>query len=91
MATPPTFGPNTFFRELTEPSGHQVAVTPSDSVNLEAMTRGIYIGGAGNLAYYSALGDEITLTGVLAGTLLPFRVYRILSSGTTATNITAIF
>ncbi len=91
MATPPTFGPNTFFQELSQPSGHQVAVTPDNNTNLEAITRAIYIGGAGNLAYYSAVGDEITLTGVLAGTLLPFRVYRILSSGTTATQIVAVF
>ena len=75
----------------TEPGTKAVAVTPSNSTDLTG-TRGIYIGGGGDLAV-RMVGDPtttVTLTGVVAGTVLPLRVTRIMAA-TTATNITAIY
>ena len=54
--------------------------------------RGLWIGGAGNVAVI-ADGDTaaVTIVGVLAGTLLPIRVSRVMATNTTATSIVALF
>lgn len=71
-----------------------VAVTPNDSTVL-ATTRGVYVGGAGNVAITwvgnSSVGQTNTTFVVAAGTTLPIRVVKILATGTTATNIVALY
>lgn len=74
-------------------SGQQgYTITPSDSAGLSVVTRAIYIGGSGNisliLAYDSA---PVTLNGVVAGSILPLRVKRVMATNTTATNLVAIY
>jgi hypothetical protein len=66
------------------------AVTPSDSTDLTWITRGLYIGGAGNVAVNMADGTTVTFYGCLAGTVLNFCVSRVLATGTTATHIAAL-
>lgn len=67
------------------------AVTPSDSAFLKA-TRGLWVGGAGNVNVDMAGdGETVLFAGVPAGTLLPIRVVRVRSTGTTATTITAMY
>ena len=68
-----------------------VAVTPSDSVNLARVTRGVYIGGAGNVSALMADGSSVAFAGAQAGTILPIRAQRINATGTTATNILALY
>ena len=51
----------------------------------------LYIGGAGNLRVLTAGGDDVTFTGVLAGSYLPVQVQRVFATGTSATNIIAIW
>lgn len=66
------------------------AVTPNDDTVLTT-TRALYVGGAGAVAV--RLADDssaVTLAAVPAGTLLPIRASRVLSTGTTATNIVAL-
>ena len=72
---------------LSSPCSHAEAVTPSDTVDLTITSRALFIGGAGALAVITALGETVTFTGVVAGTVLPLRVSRVKSTGTTATNI----
>jgi hypothetical protein len=78
------------------PASGAFAVTPSDSANLAQASRGLWIGGAGNVnVYMSAEANRNTPTAVLfsgipAGTLLPISVYRVLSASTTATLIVAL-
>ena len=67
------------------------AVTPSDGSDQPQVCRGIWVGSAGNLAVTTRGGNTITLVGVAAGTLLPIRATRILATGTTATNIVALY
>lgn len=67
------------------------AVTPSDSVDFGKVTRGIYVGGAGDLVVVTTRDEAITFAGVLAGTLLPIVAKRVNSTSTTATNIVALF
>jgi len=81
-----------------QPARAGVAVTPSDGSDLshpdsEAATRGLYVGGAGNLVvrFLDAPTTNVTITGVLAGSVLPFRVVRVRSTGTTATSIVALY
>ena len=66
------------------------AVTPSDSTDLPQFSV-IYVGGAGNVKVTTAQGSAVTFSGVNAGTVIPVRVRRVWSTGTTATLITAVF
>lgn len=76
---------------LDSPALHAAAVTPSDSTDLATTARGLYVGGAGNIAVTTAGGDDVTFTGVGAGTILPVRVARVKATSTTATAIVALW
>lgn len=76
--------------DFTYSSKGGASVTPNDSTDLSFPARALYIGVAGNVAVYTADGSELTFVGVLAGTILPVQVYRVLSTGTTATSIVAL-
>mgnify|MGYP000367202920 CR=1 FL=1 len=74
------------------------AVTPSNTADIPYVGGGdinwpcvLFIGGAGNLRVLTAGGDDVTFTGVLAGSFLPVQVTRVYSTGTTATNIVALW
>ena len=69
---------------------HAQAVTTSDTVDLTNVSRGLFVGGAGNVVVIMADGTTVTITGVTAGTLLPIRVSRVKATGTTATNMVAL-
>ncbi len=70
------------------------AVTPSDDNDLTVLARGVYIGGAGDLAVHmrGELGGPtvITYVGLLAGQVYPIAAQRVMATGTTATNIVAL-
>lgn len=65
-------------------------ITPNDSSDLSNIPRKIYVGGAGDLAIRSSEGNDVTLSSVPAGTILPIQPVRVLSTGTTATNIVGL-
>jgi hypothetical protein len=75
------------------------AVAPSDTVNIPSLASAttvnngcvLYIGGAGDLRVLTAGGDDVTFTGVLAGTFLPVQVVRVFTTNTTATNLLALW
>lgn len=67
-----------------------VVVSPSDTNTLN-FTRGLYVGGAGNLAVTMKDGTTVTFTGVTAGQILPVSVTQVKATGTTATNIVAVY
>ena len=72
----------------TFPASGAAAVTPSDSIELDC--RALYIGGTGNVVVHMPNRDTpITFHNVLAGTILPVSVRRVLLA-TTATNIVAL-
>lgn len=59
----------------------------SDTVDLPSITRAIYVGSisGGTSIKVTCMDDtEITFTGLIAGTILPVRIKRIWSNGTTA-------
>lgn len=68
-----------------------VSVTPNDNSDLATVSRAIWVGGAGSLAVILAEDSSaVTFAGVAAGTLLPLRAKRVMSTNTTATSIVAV-
>jgi hypothetical protein len=74
-------------------SAHRAsAVTTSDSVIYAQPTRALYIGGAGNITVDMADGGtSVLFVAVQGGTILPIQVTRIYSTGTTASNMVALY
>lgn len=72
-----------------------IAITAVNGGSDQALTkscRAVYVGGAGNLVC-RLVGDtaDVTLTGLLAGTVYPFAVASITATGTTITNSTVLY
>ena len=76
----------------TDPSRFAVAVTPSDSVDINGgqTTRGLYVGVGGTVVAVIG-GTAITFVGVPTGAILPIRCTRVNSTSTTATTMVALF
>lgn len=84
----------------TRPATRLRAVTKSDSTDLRltddsgkvAECRSLYVGGAGDVAILAS-GDTaaVTLTGVAAGSIIPVEARKVMSTGTTATSIVALY
>lgn len=68
-----------------------VAVTPNDSADLARVSRGLWVGTSGDVAVVMRDGGELTLHALAEGVAHPIRVRRVKSSGTTATNIRALY
>lgn len=67
------------------------AVTPSDTVDLKPYARAIVVIATGNLVILpveNADASTVTFTGVPVGFVPPFKVRRVLSTGTTASVVT---
>ena len=75
---------------IDAPYSEAVAVTPSDSADLTWCTRALVATGAGNVAVYMKHSTTSVTLGISAGSPLPVRVDRVLSTGTTATGIVAL-
>ena len=69
-----------------------VAVVPSDTTEL-GPCKALYIGSAGgNVSVHMPGRDtSVTFTAVPIGTILPVSARRVLSTGTTSTNIVALY
>ena len=61
--------------------------------NIDAPNNGcvLYVGVAGDVKVTTAGGDDVTFTGILAGSFIPVQVLKVFSTGTTATNIVALW
>jgi len=69
-----------------------VAVTPNDATALvSGATKGLYVGGAGNVAVTMADGSNATFNGLSIGVVHPISVTHVKLTGTTATNILALY
>lgn len=70
------------------------AVTPHNTNEVVAnntFCRALYIGTAGDLAVTMADGGNVTFVGLTAGSLLDIQVSHVRATGTTASNIVALF
>lgn len=81
-----------YVQSTNSPAMNSVAVTPSDTVDLGFVSRGLYIGVTGNVAVVmQGSGTAIVFKGAQAGSVLPIRVTRVNLTNTTATDIVALY
>ena len=77
------------------PATNAKNVTPSDSTNFGFVTKGLYVGTAGDVSVeVVGEGDSTKTTvfaGVLGGTILPVQITRVNSTSTTASNMVALY
>jgi hypothetical protein len=75
------------------PASRGFAITPSDTVSftLDRVSRGIYVGVAGNVVAVMLDGSVLTFVGVPAGAILPIQCTRINNTSTTATTMVALY
>lgn len=68
--------------------GTLIPISPNDTVDLPQVISGLYVGGAGVAVVLPVGGaTPVTLIGLLAGTVYPFQLRRVLSTGTSATSL----
>lgn len=66
------------------------AVTPHDTNLLARPAKSLYIGGTGAVKVTTQDGTDLTFAAVAVG-FFPVRCIRVFSTGTTATNIIAVY
>lgn len=82
---------------IVDPSGGKVlTVTPHDTDLLAApsgvtATKYLYVGVTGDVAIVTPSNDHVVLKGLLAGAFHPIQARIIKATGTTATNILAVY
>lgn len=80
-----------FKRNMESPAELADAVTPDDDADLEFTTRALYIGVTGDVVVHMVGSTTpVTFVGLLGGIEHPYRVDRVLASGTTALSIVAL-
>jgi hypothetical protein len=74
----------------SSPPDDGFSITPSDDTDLTIATRGIYVGVSGDLKVITLKGTTLTFVGLAAGIIHPLRVKRVVSTGTSATDIIGV-
>ena len=81
MATAPAV--DTFGQGIGQPAINLWDITPSDTVELQFITRGIRVGGAGDLAILTLGGQTVTIGDVVAGETIPVMARKVYATNTT--------
>ena len=78
------------------PAGIGFAMVPDEDIAVTSeqlggidYSRGVYVGGGGDLSVIMAQGNTLVFVGVTAGSVLPIRVKQ-LNSASTATDVIAL-
>lgn len=91
MAVIATPNPSNISQIVPAFPGAAFAITKSDTDTF-AQPVTVYVGGAGAVAILPANGGAaVTFSGLIAGTVLPCRAIAVLSTGTDATNLVAVY
>lgn len=75
------------------PASRTAAITPSDTTDLDRYAKALYVGVSGDVKVLAAGDDDaggVTFKSHPIG-YLPVRVRRVLATGTTATNLVALY
>lgn len=78
------------FPQPNSPASTFESITPSDTDLLQEATRAIYVGSAGNMVAVSVNDNEVTFNNLVAGTIYPFRIKQVKSTGTTASGLVGL-
>jgi len=78
---------NAHTTSLESPASSAVAITPSDESALAQVSRAVYVGGTGDLSVTMKDGNNATFKNLIGGSVIAIRVLKVLSTGTTATDI----
>jgi hypothetical protein len=73
-----------------DPGKFAAAITPHDSTNLTAVTRAIYVGSAAGNITAIINGSPVLFVAVPIG-ILPIQCSRVNATGTTSTNLVALW
>ena len=77
---------------VSSPATRGVAVVPHDANALADVPKALFVGTGGNLVARGAGGGaDVTFKSVAAGSLLPFRASHVRATGTTASDIVALY
>lgn len=78
---------------VTRPADSAAAITPDNSTDLSAVTRGLYVGVSGDVKVdlYDGAVTTVTFVGLASGVIHPIRARRVYATGTSATSIVGIF
>ena len=77
--------------------GRAASVTPSDTANVTSVSGGtnngcvLYVGSAGNLRVQTVGGDDVTFNNINTGAFIPVQIVKVYATGTTASNILALW
>lgn len=74
-------------RGLDSPFEDCFAISPSDTDDLDRVTRGIYVGSDGDLCVTMLSGTTMTYRNVVGGAIYPWRIARVHQTGTTASEL----
>ena len=67
------------------------AISKSNTADFEFLVRGIYVGGAGDVAVVNPDDSVCVFVGVPAGTILPVQARRVNETSTDATNMVGLY
>ncbi|MGB3279333.1 MAG: hypothetical protein WBA92_09090 [Pseudorhodobacter sp.] len=76
---------------LTAPARFAVAISPSDATDLAELPRAFYIGQTGDISLRLPEGGSVLIANAQAGSLLPVRAVGVNFTGTTASDIVALW
>lgn len=74
---------------ISDPAKYAAAVTPSNTVDLSAPTRALFVGGFGDIVV-DMLNGTVTFKNVATG-IFPIQCTRVRATGTTATDLIALW
>ena len=75
---------------MLPPFTRATALTLHDTNLITVPHQGLWVGGAGNLKVTDMAGADVTISGIVAGTLIPMQVKRVWSTGSTASLVLAL-
>ena len=76
----------------SDPARDAKVVTPDNAVNLpDGVCSSLWIGSVGHVKVTTRKGTDVTFSNVASGTLLRIQAQRVWATGTTASNIVALY
>lgn len=80
-----------FGDHVAAPARNAFAVLPADQTPLPILTKGLYVGQAGDITLRTIdAAADVVLKGVAAGTILPLRALYVRQTGTSAAAIVGL-